>query len=429
MILPNAGESVVPGQPMSPVWRRFFEKLARSAATSTDLASLQTQADALSAQLAALDTGDKQDQSALLDQLAVLPGVGFVLRSTSGYSARDFALTDIPPDTAVTGDALVFDGTSWRPGPGGGSTVVISDTAPTSPAAGDLWADSTTGILYIYYDSAWVEFGSIGGGGAAAAADVSYDNTTSGLTATDVQAALDEIVAGGGGGGPSTTDGVTEGTTNLYFTNERVDDRVAALLVAGTGVTLTYSDVAGTLTIDAAGGGSTTVTDDFKFNTISNYTEYADSVSNWAISSTSDVLTATGGSHTILVRNGVLWADGTASCSISAANDAGLVLRAQYKDDYYLAAIHDGSSSDSLNNIKVYKRVGGSFTLLGSGSISFTRGTSHTFSFTASGTSLDAKFDGVSIVSVTDSSITASGKVGMRANATGQNTFESFTWA
>lgn len=36
---------------------------------------------------------------------------------------------------------------------------------------------------------------------AYVAADIFYDHTTSGLAATDVQAAIDEIVAGGGGGG------------------------------------------------------------------------------------------------------------------------------------------------------------------------------------------------------------------------------------
>ena len=51
----------------------------------------------------------------------------------------------------------------------------------------------------------------------------------------------------------STSD-IGEGT-NLYFTDERVDDRVAALLVAGTNITLTYNDGAGTLTIDSSGGG------------------------------------------------------------------------------------------------------------------------------------------------------------------------------
>jgi hypothetical protein len=45
------------------------------------------------------------------------------------------------------------------------------------------------------------------------------------------------------------TDDVAEGSTNLYHTSERVDDRVNALLTAGTGITLTYDDNADTLTI------------------------------------------------------------------------------------------------------------------------------------------------------------------------------------
>jgi hypothetical protein len=45
------------------------------------------------------------------------------------------------------------------------------------------------------------------------------------------------------------TDNLTEGNTNLYFTSERVDDRVAALLQAGSAITLTHDDVANTLTV------------------------------------------------------------------------------------------------------------------------------------------------------------------------------------
>ena len=47
------------------------------------------------------------------------------------------------------------------------------------------------------------------------------------------------------------TDDITEGSSNLYFTNERVDDRVNGLLQAGANITLTYDDVANTLTIAA----------------------------------------------------------------------------------------------------------------------------------------------------------------------------------
>jgi hypothetical protein len=58
------------------------------------------------------------------------------------------------------------------------------------------------------------------------------------------------------------TDEITEGSSNLYFTNERVDDRVNALIVGGTGITATYNDSAGTLTLDgSAQYGDSDVTD------------------------------------------------------------------------------------------------------------------------------------------------------------------------
>ena len=44
---------------------------------------------------------------------------------------------------------------------------------------------------------------------------------------------------------------------NLYFTNERVDDRVASLIVGGSNITATYDDAAGTLTL----AGSSAYTD------------------------------------------------------------------------------------------------------------------------------------------------------------------------
>ena len=45
------------------------------------------------------------------------------------------------------------------------------------------------------------------------------------------------------------TDALTEGAANLYFTNERVDDRIDALFVASTGITKVYNDTAGTYTL------------------------------------------------------------------------------------------------------------------------------------------------------------------------------------
>jgi len=47
------------------------------------------------------------------------------------------------------------------------------------------------------------------------------------------------------------TDALTEGSTNLYFTDERVDDRVNALITGGTGITATYDDAGNILTLSA----------------------------------------------------------------------------------------------------------------------------------------------------------------------------------
>ena len=52
------------------------------------------------------------------------------------------------------------------------------------------------------------------------------------------------------------TGDLSEGS-NLYYTDERVDDRVSNLIVAGTNITTSYNDTAGTLTINASGGGNT----------------------------------------------------------------------------------------------------------------------------------------------------------------------------
>lgn len=49
------------------------------------------------------------------------------------------------------------DGTTYKDLGSGGITV--SDTAPSTPATGDLWYESDTGSTYVYYDSYWIEIG------------------------------------------------------------------------------------------------------------------------------------------------------------------------------------------------------------------------------------------------------------------------------
>ena len=75
-------------------------------------------------------------------------------------------LADVSATAPSTNDVLTWDGSNWGPaaptgGSGGGANVTISDTAPGSPSAGDLWWESDKGRLKIYYNDTdstqWVD--------------------------------------------------------------------------------------------------------------------------------------------------------------------------------------------------------------------------------------------------------------------------------
>ena len=70
----------------------------------------------------------------------------------------------------------------------------------------------------------------------------------------------------------ATTDELPEGSTNLYYTNERVDDRVASLITAGSNVSVSYDDANGTLTISATEDNlSNNTTDDLAEGSTNQY--------------------------------------------------------------------------------------------------------------------------------------------------------------
>ena len=67
-------------------------------------------------------------------------------------------LADVSATTPNTNDVLTWTGSTWAPaaptggGGGSGANVTISDTLPAgTPSAGDLWWESDTGRLKIYY--------------------------------------------------------------------------------------------------------------------------------------------------------------------------------------------------------------------------------------------------------------------------------------
>ena len=84
--------------------------------------------------------------------------------------------------------------------------------------------------------------------------DVTMNNA--GLSAIGTDKIKDTMVDWGTGGSQISTADIPE-QTNLFFTNERVDDQVNALCVGGAGITITYDDGAGTLTFVSDAGSTT----------------------------------------------------------------------------------------------------------------------------------------------------------------------------
>jgi hypothetical protein len=75
---------------------------------------------------------------------------------------------------------------------GNGLRIPIVAGDPASPENGMMWYNSSLGLFRKHENGSTTDIGS---GGSTAAADVTYDNSSSSLAATDVQAAIDEVEA------------------------------------------------------------------------------------------------------------------------------------------------------------------------------------------------------------------------------------------
>jgi len=145
-------------------------------------------------------------------------------------------------------------------------TITISSTGKTEEEIQDIVGTqivsngSHTGVSFVYDDST--------DGGINATVSLSSFNTGNldegaNLYYTDARA--DARIAA------ASTSDLSEGS-NKYYTDERVDDRVNALITAGSNITTTYDDAAGTLTIAATEDNlSNNDTDDLSEGTTNQY--------------------------------------------------------------------------------------------------------------------------------------------------------------
>lgn len=117
---------------------------------------------------------------------------------------------------------------------------LASNVRPQFSAEGDLNYDQVTGVFSIDVESAYTQTNFDSDLGQATTDLLPEGNNNLYYTQARFDSAL----------GDKTTNDVTEGT-NLYFTDERVDDRVNDLLIAGQAIDIVYSDILNQMTIAA----------------------------------------------------------------------------------------------------------------------------------------------------------------------------------
>jgi hypothetical protein len=119
---------------------------------------------------------------------------GLITNTTSGAPSATIADGAIAIDT--TNDVFYYRSSSSWQQVSSGASITVSDTAPSSPDAGDMWYESDTGNTVVYYQDAntsqWVEIGH-----AADSTVVEYALTIDGGTPSSSYGGITSIDAGG----------------------------------------------------------------------------------------------------------------------------------------------------------------------------------------------------------------------------------------
>jgi hypothetical protein len=224
------------------------------------------------------------------------------------------------------------------------------------------------------------------------------------------------------------SDNVTEGSTNLYFNDERVDDRVNALISAGVGLTSTYNDSGNLLTIDI--GQAVGTTDNVTFNDVTvSGTLTSDDITSGTISIAGDATitgnltvqgTTTSLNSTTLDVDDINITVAKGAATAADANSAGLTVDGAGATFTYTSADDRWNLNKALNVATVYGNLIGNVTgdVTGNADTATALATGRTFTIGGDTTAPAVSFDGTGNILLT----TTLGNSGVTAGTYGSTT-------
>ena len=170
----------------------------------------------------------------------ILAPAGIIFEGTADAYETTLVVTDPTDDRTIT-----F--------PNASGTVVLSDNSGNVSVSGNLTVSGTTTTINsteVNVQNAFIFEGTTADAfeTTLTVTDPTADRTITLPDATGTVALTSNI--------PSTTDGLSEGSTNKYFTDERAQDATAAALANGThtNITITYNDGSNAISLAAAPG-------------------------------------------------------------------------------------------------------------------------------------------------------------------------------
>jgi len=179
------------------------EDLSTLGGISAEIQTLAAIADEIVA-VAAFDADDLADVAAIAAQVLIVAGISAQVVTVAGIAAEIDDLADVATQIAQLALIIpdIVDAANNIPKSNRAATTnpTVGDDTGDGYSEGSLWINVTANTAYLCLDAApgaaiWQQITTSG----TAAEDVSYDNALSGLSATDVQAAIDELAGGGSG--------------------------------------------------------------------------------------------------------------------------------------------------------------------------------------------------------------------------------------